>query len=400
MKKYIFVSILLLSLLAPGGLAQAAYNTYSWGPGTRFYFGGVAARLGESAGISIDVASNSYVHSYILDNASLRVTMYPGSEIHLKSTDRKLFVTNIETAETVCADGYSTWDYSTPDKTVTVIITFSDDGNCVESSQALTTENGSGENKTARQVDLFELDEEKAVSGFKQNDQLSFIRYNIMEVVTVKSVGSQTVTINVSKLDKDYTIEVGHWVNIDIDGDGYRDAKILLKGINAADGGAEISLAPIAVVKITGAQPGDLIKVEDSPAVYYLGEDGQRYVFPNQKVFFSWYDNFDKVKIISVAEMAKLPIAGLITYRPGVKLVTFTTTKDVYVVAKGGMLRKLRDEAMARELYGDNWNKLVDDINDAFYSSYSFGDDLLTVADYDKEVAKQTDYNITIDKDI
>jgi len=400
MKKYIFVSILLLSLLVPVGLVQAAYNTVKWGAGFRFYLAGVAPQAGESRGISIDVYKDSYFDSYTLDVNSLKIKMYPGSEIHLKSTDRKLFVTDIETAETICADDYSTWDYSTPDKTVTLTITLSDEENCISIVQEPPAEDEINESKIGRQVDLFELDKKKEVNGFKQNDQLSFIRYNIMEIVTVKSVGSQTVTINVSKLDKDYTIEIGHWVNIDIDGDGYRDVKILIKGIDTSDGSVEISLAPIAVVKITSAQPGDLIKVEDNPAVYYLGEDGQRYVFPNQKVFFSWYDNFDKVKVISAAEMAKLPIGGLVTYRPGVKLVTFTTTKDVYVVTKGGILRKLRDEAMARELYGENWNKLVDDINDAFYSSYSFGEDLLSAADYDKEIAKQTDHNITIDKDI
>jgi len=247
---------------------------------------------------------------------------------------------------------------------------------------------------------LFDLDEEKTVTNFKHNDQLSFIRHNIMEVLTLKSVGSQTVTINVSKLNKNYTLNIGQWVNIDIDGDAYRDAKILLKGINTSNGEVELSLNPITVVKIIAAQPGDLIKIADNPAVYYLGEDGRRYVFPNQRVFFSWYDNFDKVKIINAEQMSKLPLGGLVTYRPGVKLVTFTTTKDVYVVAKGGVLRKLKDEAMAKELYGQHWNQLVDDINDAFYGSYKFGADLLTVTDYDKAAAEQTDHSITVDKGI
>ena len=37
--------------------------------------------------------------------------------------------------------------------------------------------------------------------------------------------------------------------------------------------------------------PGELIKASQ-PAVYYLADDGKRYVFPNERIYFSWYEDF------------------------------------------------------------------------------------------------------------
>ena len=154
MKKYIFVSILLLSLFVPVVSAQAAYNTVKWGTGFRFALSGVAPQAGAAKGISIDVYRDSYLDSYTLDVNSLKIKMYPGSEIHLKSTDKKLFVTDIATAATVCTDDYSTWDYSSPDKTITLTITFSDGANCISASQAPSIADETDKVKTGRQVDL------------------------------------------------------------------------------------------------------------------------------------------------------------------------------------------------------------------------------------------------------
>ncbi len=391
MKKNIFVLILLLSLLAPVGWAQAAFNTVRWGTGTRFYLPGVAAESGASQGISIDVYKDSYVDSYTLDTASLKVKMYAGSELHLKSVDKKLFQTDITTAETKCYDNYSTWDY-VADKTVTVTISWSDSDNCA----VVETTSGSAAIKVSN---LHELEKEETVHSFKANDKISFVVENLMEVVTIKSVGAETVTVYLTPLEKEYVLRVGEWNNIDMDGDGYREVSIMLKNINL-DGTVDLSFKPVVVVKVDGIQPGDLIKIKNNSAVYYYAEDGKRYVFPNEKVYFSWYDNFNEVKIISEENMAKLPIGGLVTYRPGSKLVTFPTTNDVYVVDKGGVLRKLKDEKMAEELYGQNWTQLVDDINEAFYSSYKFGSPLENLDDYNKEQLRVKVPSISADKNI
>lgn len=388
--------LLLAGLTLPVAVVQADYNSVTWGPGDRLYFSSVAPVENGTKGISIDFGANSYLHSYIKDVDSLRVTMWPGSEIHLKSNDKKLFQTSIATAETVCHDGYSTFDYSTPKTTVTFIISLADGSNCEEAAVA-------GKTVTIPQQINVEGLANITSGGLQailgQASVTHFVLGNVVESITVESVGSSQATISLSTpANKNLHLKLNKIKNIDTDADGYRDLQVTLK--STAGGVADLDLIKMPVVKLTGVMPGSLIKVAGNSAVYYFGADSRRYVFPNAEVFHSWFDNFDEVKTISADEMAQLPLAGLVTYRPGVKLVTFTTTKDVYAVSQGGVLRKLKDETMAQKLYGPNWNKLVDDIDDAFFSSYKFGNDLVEIGDYIKDEVKSLSPNIEIDKGI
>lgn len=121
-------------------------------------------------------------------------------------------------------------------------------------------------------------------------------------------------------------------------------------------------------------------------AVYYQAADGKRHAFPNDKVFFSWYADFSDVQVISSNEMASLQLGKQVTYRPGYKMVKFTTVNKVYAVAKHGMLRWITSEAAATQLYGNDWNTKVDDISDAFFTNYSFGPDIVTADNYSPSV--------------
>lgn len=58
--------------------------------------------------------------------------------------------------------------------------------------------------------------------------------------------------------------------------------------------------------------PGDLIKSSANASVYYYASNGKRYVFPNEKTYFSWYPDFSNIKVLSVAQLGVLPILSLI----------------------------------------------------------------------------------------
>jgi hypothetical protein len=139
---------------------------------------------------------------------------------------------------------------------------------------------------------------------------------------------------------------------------------------------------------------GDLVK-GSFPAVYYVGADGKRYVFPNDKIFFSWYADFSSVKKIADDELAGIQIGGNVTYRPGVKLVKIQSDPRTYAVARGGVLRWVKTEAAAIGLYGADWNKKVDDLADAFFVNYQTGADITVAADYSLsgELASATSIN-------
>jgi len=130
-------------------------------------------------------------------------------------------------------------------------------------------------------------------------------------------------------------------------------------------------------------QPGDVIKGEGQSTVYYLGEDEKRYVFPNGKTYFSWFEGFDHVKEISNEELMSYPLAGNVRYKPGSLLVKIQTDPKVYAVGENGKLRWVKNERVARGLYGQHWNKLVDDVPDSFFVNYNVGDPVEGAEDFD-----------------
>lgn len=123
-------------------------------------------------------------------------------------------------------------------------------------------------------------------------------------------------------------------------------------------------------------QAGDLIKMDGLSTVYFLGNDGKRYVYPNSTVFFSWHKDFSGVVTISPSELASYPLGSNVTMRPGTKLVKITTDPSVYAVEPNGVLRKIQSEADAIALFGSNWNKRVVDVADAFFTNYTVGSPL------------------------
>ena len=125
------------------------------------------------------------------------------------------------------------------------------------------------------------------------------------------------------------------------------------------------------------AMAGDLIKAS-GPAVYYFAADGKRYVFPNEKTYFSWFMDFSSVRTISDSELASYMIGGNVTIRPGTYLVKITTDPKVYAVTSGGVLHWVESEAVATALWGSNWASKVVDVPDSFFVNYSIGSSVST----------------------
>lgn len=128
--------------------------------------------------------------------------------------------------------------------------------------------------------------------------------------------------------------------------------------------------------------PGSLIKLECPPyagvndacrAVYFVGSDNKRHAFSHSKIYFSWYTDFGTVQSVNGVTMSSFMIGKNMGYRPGVRLVKFTSSPVVYAVSSNNMLRAITSEAVAKNLYGAGWAKKIDDISDAFMGDYQFG---------------------------
>ena len=124
---------------------------------------------------------------------------------------------------------------------------------------------------------------------------------------------------------------------------------------------------------------GDLMALEgvEGAAVYYVANDGQKYVFPDDKTYFTWYQDFADVNKVDIAELDHYPDGGAMPYRAGTRLVTHTNTAKIYAVEPGGVLRWISSGETAANLYGESWTSMVQDVIPGYFSStYIKGQDL------------------------
>lgn len=156
-------------------------------------------------------------------------------------------------------------------------------------------------------------------------------------------------------------------------------------------------LSPLAT--FAAPAPGELVK-GSGPAVYYYAADGKRYVFPNEKTYFTWYSNFDGVVTVTDAELAAIPLGKNITYRPGTRMLKIESDPKVYAVGKNGLLRWVETEPLAESLYGSNWAGQIDDISVAFFTSYTLGPSIDHPSDFNPTDAKNASMTIQQDRSL
>lgn len=134
--------------------------------------------------------------------------------------------------------------------------------------------------------------------------------------------------------------------------------------------------------------------------VYYLGRDGKRYLFPSEGAYKSWYESFSFVQEVSEHEFSLIPIGGVVTHRPGTTLVKFRGDPKVYAVSKGGVLRHLQSEGIARDLYDPRWNTEIDELDETLAHFFTFGNGIWKRQHYDRQAQRTAATTISIDKEL
>lgn len=132
-----------------------------------------------------------------------------------------------------------------------------------------------------------------------------------------------------------------------------------------------------------GYEPGDNIKGPTLSTVYYYGYDGNRYTYPNEKTWFTWWDGFSGVVEITDSELADITLAGNIVYRPGSRWIKIDTDPKTYAVARDGMIHWIETEAVATDYDGSDWNTNIDDVPDVFFVDYTAGASLMSATAFD-----------------
>ncbi|MBI2990313.1 MAG: hypothetical protein HYY51_03980 [Candidatus Magasanikbacteria bacterium] len=123
--------------------------------------------------------------------------------------------------------------------------------------------------------------------------------------------------------------------------------------------------------------------------MYLINAEMKRQYFPNTAVFYSWYADFSSVKTIPNTCIGTFKSGGGINFRPGSVLFKTVISPDVYAIGPGNKKLKIGSEQVAKDLYGDNWASLVQDMADVFDANYTLGTPLTESKPHDGMVVKK-----------
>lgn len=140
---------------------------------------------------------------------------------------------------------------------------------------------------------------------------------------------------------------------------------------------SQAATAP-AILEWTSAIPGW------NNAYYWYDTDGNRYAFTAVSSYESWFPGEPTgVKNATIEELAPIPLKGAVPHRPGVRLIQFESSPQVYAVDRFGVLRWLTSEQVAFEIYDEQWTDRVDLLPVTDYPLYRFGSPITDPNEFD-----------------
>jgi hypothetical protein len=114
---------------------------------------------------------------------------------------------------------------------------------------------------------------------------------------------------------------------------------------------------------------------------YYYGYDGRLHMFPDERVFYSWYTQGVSTTPVSRTKIEQYKQGSSVCVRPGTYLLKFSGSKQVYIPESGCVLRPIRSTVEAVVLYGNTWNKRVIELASGFMDSYTIEYERVTQED-------------------
>lgn len=140
--------------------------------------------------------------------------------------------------------------------------------------------------------------------------------------------------------------------------------------VEARVGGNTTKAVPTLISAQSNYPAGTLLKIKNraGAAVYQIGSNGKKHVFPDQKTFMTWHDNFNDVIEVDQATLDNYEDGGPVTFQPDVSLATSPCTAKVYAVGDDGEIVHIPDEATAKKYYGQGWQSLVKDVDCGMFS--------------------------------
>lgn len=130
---------------------------------------------------------------------------------------------------------------------------------------------------------------------------------------------------------------------------------------------------------------GNVIKPQSLDFFYWYGHDNNRYTFPSEDVFHSWFPPTDfrpTVLTCTDAQIADIPLSGNIVYRAGSRLIKTASDNKIYAVASNGIIRWIVDEALIEAMYGENWRERLVTLSDVLFMDYIVGASIMDATSF------------------
>jgi hypothetical protein len=119
----------------------------------------------------------------------------------------------------------------------------------------------------------------------------------------------------------------------------------------------------------------DLVRGDQSSAVYYIDENLKRRPFSSDKIFFTWFDSFEKVERVTDATLALITLGAPMLPKEGVVLVKTISVPQVFVVealegSTKSVVRNVPNEEVAKKLFGESWAEYIIDVDVTLFSRF------------------------------
>ncbi len=121
---------------------------------------------------------------------------------------------------------------------------------------------------------------------------------------------------------------------------------------------------------------GKFIKTESNETIYFVDSSNMKHEYSQENVWHSYFgDDFSKVQIVSKQELDSYLTGDSVPYKKDSLVKTISNPK-VYKVTENKILRWITNENVATRLFGNIWNKMINDIAEVFFNDYSIGENI------------------------
>ena len=120
---------------------------------------------------------------------------------------------------------------------------------------------------------------------------------------------------------------------------------------------------------------GSFVKTNNISTVYFISKDNTRHSYPSEAIWYSYFNkDFTFVETKEDIDFSQYRLGKNVTFKVGTLFKVPSVPKVYLVSSDNGLIRWIKTENKAIELYGKDWNKLVYDLDESLFSDYTEGE--------------------------